>query len=222
MTTMKRVLFGFMLLLVLFTAAACGDDEENGDDVGNGNGNGDEQLEVDINLDEAFNNLAEGKDVFMTNIGQNEETGIIWDVLESVFGDTETRNATIERDALLEASDVPEGALVILVPGASSKGMGGAGVDQDDERVRAEGFGTRAQNGEITLVVIHSGGMTRRGTLSDPLIDAAIEHADLFMATTAGNDDEYLSDQAVLFDIPFYLYSSYPALIGPLSQIFGQ
>ncbi len=220
---MKKFLLSFLMLTLVFFAAACGEDETTTPEkTTTPDATTPEDDPLDQELAGAFEDLAVGKEAYITTIGQGEELDIIWAVMESVFDDAEERNNTIVNDDLLEPATVEEGAIVFLVVGASSKGMGDAGVDQSAEIARANAFSARAEAGEITLVLIHSGGMTRRGTLSDPMIEAAASDAALMLVLISGNEDAFFNDLSDTTDVPLYLYTNNPALIPPLKQLFGK
>ena len=215
---MKKLLMVLMATLFVMGLVACGgDDNDNGDNGDNGN-----DVVLDQALDSVFESLGTDRPVYLTTIGQTEDVDILWNVFGQVFDSTTERNETITRDSVLEPSDVAAGSLVIIAPGASSKGMGAAGVDQASEIARANAFAARAAAEEITVILIHSGGMQRRGTLSDPMIEAVAAEAVLMLVLNSGNDDNFFNGLHDTLGAPLYLYSNNPSLVAPLKQLFGK
>ncbi|MFP4177382.1 MAG: DUF6305 family protein [Acholeplasmataceae bacterium] len=213
---MKKWLMLLLMGLLLFGVAGCGDDEPGETDDPN------DEVELDPELPAEYAGMAEG-DVFITSIGQSADLDTIWNLLSNVYdNDNEALEADVEMDALLEANQVEAGSVVLLVPGASSKGMGAAGTDQAAEENRAEAFAARAQAGEITIITMHTGGMQRRGVESDPLIEASMAESELTLITNGGNDDDFFSELAEEYDRPLYVYSGTAQLIPPLRTIFSR
>ncbi len=218
---MKKLTMLLMATLFIFGLAACGGDD-NGDDNGNDNGDNGNDVVLDQALEAAFEGIGTDRPVYLTTIGQTEDVDILWNVFGQVFDNTDERNETVTRDSLLVAADVEAGALVLIAPGASSKGMGAAGVDQASEIARANAFTARAANEEITVILIHSGGMQRRGTLSDPMIEAVASEAALMLVLNSGNDDLFFNGLHDTLGAPLYLFSNNPSLVDPLKQLFDK
>lgn len=174
-----------------------------------------------VQLPEAFNNAAEGKKVYLTTIGQGGELSTLQVILSRyVYGADEAAeyNSKFTQNATLKASDVEEGSIVILVPGASGKGLGAAGTNIPNERSRAEAFGARAEAGEITIYVVHLGGQSRRGE-SDTLITASVAHASLVMIEQEGNSDDFFTNMNLE---NFFEYAAAAAMVDSFKQIFNK
>jgi hypothetical protein len=89
---------------------------------------------------------------------------------------------------------------IIIVTGASLKGMGAAGVSIQDELERTAELIAEAQQQGITIIGAHVEGMSRRaqgaaaGDNSDELsIDAVIPYSDLIFVRQDGNADRRFS-----------------------------
>lgn len=213
---MKKWLMVLLMGLFLFGVVGCKDDKPDDDDDPN------DEIELDQELPAEFAGFAEG-DIYITTIGQSADLDTVWNLLSNVYdNDNDALEAAVEKDVLLEANEVETGAVVVIVPGASSKGMGAAGTNQAQEENRADAFTARAEAGEITIIVMHTGGMQRRGVESDPLIEASMTESGLVLITNGGNEDDFFSDLAEENDLPLYVYSGAAQLIPPLRHIFSK
>lgn len=212
---LKRIFASLFMVLLAFALVAC--DSETEDEENNGNNDWAPLTE----LPESFHNQADGKHVYVTSIGQAGELSTIDVILSAhVFSpDEETEyNEKVTQKAMLQASEVAEGSIVILVPGASGKGLGAAGTDINGEESRAKAFGARAKAGEITIYVVHLGGDSRRGE-SDRLITASLEHASLVMIEKEANHDDFFSK----LKIENYLeFDAAAAMVAPFKKIFNK
>lgn len=160
---------------------------------------------LDVLVSEEFFGLCKGKKVYASTCGQAdlETLGIIVeDGLESL----DMEDPTVYQNDLV-AADVEDGSVVLLVVGGSNKGLGAAKTDVASEAARASEFASKAEDGKITLVVIHIGGTARRGDTSDPIIKAAAPSADLLLVVAEGNGDGYFTNVSSEHNIPLFLYS---------------
>jgi len=183
-----------------------------------------EYVNLNQPLAQEFENAIEGKHVYLTTIGQTADMDTVYNILEFyVYATAPTELAVdVTMDNLLMASEVPAGSIVIIVPGASSKGMGAAGTDQAAEQARAVAFSARAAAEEITVFVVHTGGSQRRGVESDPLITASSTSASLMLVIDTANSDGFFDGLAETYDTPVYYYSTATLLVPPFRQIFNK
>lgn len=179
MKNLFKKLFAIVGVLVLaFAFVSCGG---NGN---NGGGNGGNEVTMDVALDAKFNGLCNGKTVYLTCVGQAD-----LDLAVNILDAAGVAASKYTKDNLLNAADVADGSIVLLVIGTSSKGLGSAGTDVTKETARATAFTEAAAADKITLVVVHLGGADRRGSLSDGVIKASLPSADLVLVVAGGNDD---------------------------------
>lgn len=78
---------------------------------------------------------------------------------------------------------------LVLVIGASLKGLGAAGLDMNKEKERVESLLKGAKTRGIPLLCLHLGGEQRRGALSDELIKAFLPAARMALVVKSGNKD---------------------------------
>lgn len=80
---------------------------------------------------------------------------------------------------------------LILVAGASSKGLGAAKVDAGVEEQRVKKLLAAAAKAKLPVVMFHVGADARRGALSDPFNKIAAEGADVIVVAKGGDDDGF-------------------------------
>jgi hypothetical protein len=85
---------------------------------------------------------------------------------------------------------------LVLVVGASAKGLGAAGLDMDKEMARARALMAAARGQKIPIVVMHTGGESRRGKTSNDLIDLVVPEADHVIVVASGNKDKVFNTLA--------------------------
>lgn len=116
---------------------------------------------------------------------------------------------------------------VIIVTGASLKGMGAAGVSIGDEIERIEALVAEARRQSLTVIAAHIEGMARRsqgaaaGDNSDEMsIDAVCPKADLLLVRKDGNADGRFSAIAEKGSIPLVEFEKNMELGGVLEKLF--
>ena len=222
---MKKILLTLlavvMVLALTLTVVACNPtEEEKPDDKNN--------LPIDpTSIDASLKDIAKGKKLYLTSIGQSDidvarnllSAAGLKETTQEEAGDYETKD-------LLAASEVEEGAVVFVVVGASTKGLGGAGTDITKETARANEFATAASEGKLTIISLHLGRQARRGDLSDGIIEI-VEKASAVMLIsddgegTGGNYDGLMGNIAKENSIPAYCYSKATGMVAPLKYLLG-
>lgn len=118
---------------------------------------------------------------------------------------------------------------IIIVTGASGKGMGAAGISIDDELARADRLIAQARSLGLTIIGAHIEGMERRAQGAAPgdntdeqSIDAVCPNADMLLIMEEGNEDGRFSDIATDVGIPIILFEKLTNLSDVLPTIFGR
>lgn len=153
-------------------------------------------------------------DVLITSIGQSADVSML-DALMKKVGANYTFNATAPAD------EVANYGTLILACGASSKGLGAAGISQEDELARAQAIVDTCKDKGIVVIAAHLGGSARRGALSDQFNDMALTCANYIIVVEEGNDDGKFTDAAVDKGIPVTLVNSIADTLVPLTDLFG-
>ncbi|HOI81221.1 MAG: DUF6305 family protein [Thermovirgaceae bacterium] len=120
--------------------------------------------------------------VALTSVGQSPDAMMAMVVLKNMKVETDF-------DALMQPEDLSGHKVLIAVVGGSSKGLGAAGINQEQERDRALALIDRARGSGVRILVMHVGGAGRRGTLSDMFIEAVVPLAERITIVRGGNLD---------------------------------
>lgn len=116
---------------------------------------------------------------------------------------------------------------IIIVTGASLKGMGAAGVSMDDELARIKALVEEAKKQGMTFIAAHVEGMSRRaqgaapGDNSDELsIDAVCPNADIMLIRKDGDEDGRFTTLSEAGEIPILFFEKNMELANPLKLLF--
>lgn len=121
--------------------------------------------------------------VLLTSGGQSADLQIVKILLERLrLPDTTTK-------PLARAEDMRDVKTLVIVVGGSTKGLGAAGIDADQELVRLGALLARAQEAGAKVLTLHIGGNARRGELSDRFIAAVVPRSSHVVVATDGNAD---------------------------------
>ena len=101
-------------------------------------------------------------------------------------------------------------------------GLGAAGVDESFEKNRADGFAQAAAEGKFTLILFHVGGTARRGTSSDPIIEAAFPGAAACFLVSSGNEDGFFTTLSTQNNVSLYEVGKAAELSDYTKQLFGK
>ena len=123
------------------------------------------------------------QDVALTSVGQSPDATMVKVVLKKL-------KIKANVDKQLGADKLGSPKVLIAVVGGSSKGLGAAGVDKNQEKSRAVGLLSAANKKGIKVLIMHIGGNNRRGALSDSFITAAVPYADRIILVKGGNGDQ--------------------------------
>jgi len=118
---------------------------------------------------------------------------------------------------------------LIIVTGASLKGMGAAGTSIDDELARTAALIDEAKRQGITIIGSHIEGMDRRAqgaaegdTSDEQSIDLVCPSSDMMIVRADGNQDNRFTIIADSENIPLLLFDKNMELGGVLETLFQQ
>jgi hypothetical protein len=167
--------------------------------------------------------------VLLTSCGQSPGPGRVRFFLTRLDLEHEFLEQATAQDLTdrLEAGNPFEA--VIIVTGASLKGMGAAGVSIQDELERTAGLIEEARRQDLTIICAHVEGMARRaqgaapGDNSDELsIDAVCPVSDLMIVRQDGNEDRRFSIISENQGVPLILFEKNMELGDVLSTVFAR
>ncbi|MBC7362018.1 MAG: hypothetical protein H5U06_07025 [Candidatus Aminicenantes bacterium] len=167
--------------------------------------------------------------VLLTSCGQSPGPVIIKVVLQKL-------NIPFDLAPLATAADLqkkkesgtPYGSIIIVM-GASLKGMGAAGISIDDEIKRISQLIQEAKKQGITIVGAHVEGMKRRAqgaaagdTTDEQSIDAVAPNSDILLINKEGNADGRFTTIAQSKKIQLIEVEKNLDLINVLSKLYGK
>lgn len=153
--------------------------------------------------------------VIVTSIGQSADVDIMKTLCTKAGLDI-TANATISADELTADTKT-----LILAVGGSSKGLGAAGIDADQELERTDALLSKAEELGITVIATHTGGSARRGTLSDSFIVPAFGAADMAIVLAEGDSDGLMAGILAENNTPTAVIEQVTDCITTLQTLFG-
>ena len=125
--------------------------------------------------------------VLVTSFGQSTDGSMIEQVMKRLKTVAYTYNPTAT------SADLGGVKTVIIAVGNSTKGLGAAGISQDQETARAKEFMAAAKKAGVKVICCHIGGATRRGALSDAFADMVLPLSSYILVKEDGNEDGKLS-----------------------------
>ena len=151
----------------------------------------------------------------LTSIGQSADVDIVSTLCERAGVTVET-NATITADDLTADTKT-----LLLAVGGSSKGLGAAGIDEEQELDRTDALLSKAEELGITVVAMHTGGSARRGTLSDAFIQPAFAAADIAVVVSEGDGDGFMAGILAENSTPSAFVEQAADCLATLQTLFG-
>ena len=152
----------------------------------------------------------------LTSIGQSADVDIA-NTLCTKAGIEVTLNKNITGDELPDDCKT-----LILAVGGSSKGLGAAGIDADQELARTDALIAAAKDKGITVLAMHTGGSARRGTLSDSFITPAFQGCDAAIVVSEGDSDGLMSGILAANGTPATYVENTAGSLAALQNAFGK
>jgi hypothetical protein len=151
--------------------------------------------------------------LLITSAGQNAEVQIA-----AVLAKRAGLNYTLSKQAI--GADLENMKTLVIVLGASLKGLGAAGLDMGKERERVMALITAAQKGQVPLLCLHLGGETRRGQQTDDLIADVLPLAKMVIVVKSGNGDGFFTRLCQPKNIPLIEVEKMADAQAPLQKAF--
>ncbi|MDD8031122.1 MAG: DUF6305 family protein [Acidobacteriota bacterium] len=167
--------------------------------------------------------------VLITSCGQSPGPAIVKVVLQKLKVDFDLQPLAKASDLQTKKASGQPYSSVIIVMGASLKGMGAAGISMDDEIKRISGLIQEARNQGLTIIGAHVEGMKRRSqgaaagdTTDEQSIDAVAPNSDILLINKDGNSDGRFTIISQAKKIPLIEVEKNMDLVAEFSKIFGK
>jgi len=125
-------------------------------------------------------------DILITSVGQSADARMI----KVVAGKLQI---ICDFEQVAKPDIIKNYKILVIVVGGSSKGLGAAGIDKEQELIRAQELIKEAKVRSVKILVMHVGGEARRGALSDAFLNEVVPYADHLIIVENGNKDGYFT-----------------------------
>jgi hypothetical protein len=159
-----------------------------------------------------FSHLSLAAEVVLTPFGQSPDAMMVKVVLKKLEVD-----GRLEK--VLQADGLQGEKVLITVVAGSSKGLGAAGIDKDEEIARMQAVAEAARTAGMKILVMHIGGKGRRGKLTDAFIAEAVPMADKLIVVEGGDYDGLFSELAQKTGVDLMPATSIRETSGPLQEV---
>ena len=137
--------------------------------------------------------------VLVTSFGQSTDGSMIEQVMKRLKTVSYSYNPTAT------GADLDGVKTVVIAVGNSTKGLGAAGISQEQETARAKEFMAAVEKKGGKVILCHIGGATRRGSLSDAFADMVLPLSSYMVVKEDGNEDSKFTSYASAHSIPITL-----------------
>lgn len=151
--------------------------------------------------------------VLLTSVGQSADVDMVKVLMEKA-------ELTPEMNKLATKDDLGDNKTLVLAIGGSSKGLGAAGIDANQELERVSELVSAAKDSGMTIIALHVGGEARRGDLSDKFVAPSFEKADYAIVVADGDKDGMMAGLASSKGIPMDVVASMADAVTPLKAAF--
>jgi hypothetical protein len=131
-----------------------------------------------------------------------------------------TSNGTADAQDLVGKDGKKAYETLIVIIGASGKGLGAAGVNLDDEVARAKRLVTKAKELGMFIIGIHTGGAERRGANTAAILPVELPFLNYLIVRKDGDADGVFAKAAAQYKYPIKLIDKTTDLQGVLKQVF--
>lgn len=221
---MKKILAFALAMTMLLALAACGKEGGTTPSTGTNDAEYDPNKEVEFTMQTSADNsiVTVGEidkslyeePVLVTSFGQSTDAAMLDTVMKKV-------GVTYTYEATADASVVANYKTVIIAVGASSKGLGAAGISEADETARAEAIIKAIQDNGVEVICCHIGGSSRRGTLSDTFADMVMAEASYIVLKEDANFDYKFTEYAEKNNKPITLIYSTKDALSVFTDLFA-
>ena len=185
----------------------------------------------------AFSGTAEAQDpgvmgetpVLLASCGQSPGPTFVKLFLNRLGFDHELKETATAQDLQDAQSAGSPYKSLIIVTGASLKGMGAAGVSMREELIRTEALIAEAKRQGITIIGAHVEGMDRRAQGAAPgdnsdeqSIDAVMPNSDVMLVRADGNEDRRFTLLSENEGVPLVVFEKNMEMGDALGKVLKQ
>ena len=152
----------------------------------------------------------------ITSIGQSSDIAIIKALLNTKL------KLGLEVNPLAKASDLAGAKTLVIVLGASTKGLGAAGIDMGQEAERTKALLKAAREQGLQILAMHVGGEARRGKSTNDLIELVVPESQHVVVVASGNKDKFYNTLAAKRGIPVTEAASLAAAGDTVKSLFRE
>ncbi len=152
----------------------------------------------------------------ITSIGQSSDVAVMKVLLNNKL------KLGLEVKPLAQPPDLAGVKTLIAVIGASTKGLGAAGINQDQEVERTKALIRAARQQGIQILALHTGGEARRGKTTNDLMQLVVPEADYVVVLAPGNKDKMFHNLAAKRGIPVVEVESLAAVGEAVKAVFKE
>ena len=150
----------------------------------------------------------------LTSVGQSSDIAIV-----KVIVNTQLK-LDLAVKPVATAADLAGVKTLVVVVGASTKGLGAAGLDAEKEAARGVALVNAARSQGVKVLLLHTGGESRRGKTSNDMVEAVMPGADMAVVVAAGNKDKLFNTIAAKRNAPVVEVEKAAALADALRPLF--
>jgi hypothetical protein len=121
---------------------------------------------------------------------------------------------------MAKASDLTGIKTLLIVPGFSSKGLGAAGVSQQEELDRVTALVKSANEMKIPIVMVHIGGNARRKGQSDVFNQLVADNSKSMIVVKQGDEDGFFTAISKGKKIPLTIVEKIAETELPIANLF--
>jgi hypothetical protein len=118
-------------------------------------------------------------------------------------------------------ADLKDIKTLLIIPGFSSKGLGAAGVSQQQEMDRVKALITAANTMKIPIIMVHVGGNARRQGQSDAFNKLVSENSKYMIVVRQGDEDGFFSAISKSKGLPLILVDKISETETPIANLFN-
>jgi hypothetical protein len=150
----------------------------------------------------------------LSSIGQSSDIAVVKVLLNTRL------QLGLDVKPLAQPGDLSGQRTLVVVVGASSKGLGAVGLDVSREVDRAQALLAAARERKVGVIALHTGGPSRRGRTTDALIRRVVPLADYVVVVASGNRDR-IFQAAATGRVPVVEVESLSAVGDAVHAVFG-